>query len=1144
MKLLSTIITFFALVFTTHVAGAGAPDLDPVNQKARSLLSRLKGKIEIQATPLMRFYLSPTEPSQGQSVDLFVEAKVSFSGRTASIDAKLDGKEVAFRKPATHLWVLPLGVVTEAKSHTLNVKKYMENAQDNLELRDAIKALDNNINSLTNQINAEREAGRRKLLQAQRAEKVALKNELIEQLKKLRTKVGEEVFTFKVKPGQNVPGFPSVQSLSPTFGPITGGTEIIVSGSNFTSDFSANFNGVAASDAEFISATELKVTTPSFQAATSSVGAKNLELRFSTPQGIKNVMVENAFYATEEGATPPTYPLKPVAVATSGQEILLGQTSVLDGTQSYDPNGDAIAFEWKVLNSPAGSNYSPGSIIGTSANSAITPNKAGTFVFQLRVREQTLQELESDPSTVVIIVKGPPVPTVANLNIGSGKLGSVQVVANNANPNEAATYEIISSPAYGNASISTGGLVSYTSNRNYVGLDEYRVRVTNLSGLSGEVTGSINVISSNLPPQPQAAAIQVTANQLAFTQVLGNDPNTDQTLSYSILTQGALGNAFVNAAGSLSYQAAGAVGNDVVVVRVTDDGNPVLSADFSVSIYVLEQNLPPAPTADSFNLAFGDSGNVQIVPNDPNLNQTHTYTLVSPTNLGTATVSPTGQVNFTAGNQAGSGALVVLVTDSGSNPLSSTISIPVQVFDPQGGPVIGNLGFALFNNGTPAEVVLFVDDVVTTPTGTITNLRWNFGDGTSERTFDPTANISHNYIAYGSYTATLTATNSLGISTSKSFTFNLVNSDIPTARMTANVFAGASPLTVNFDATASSDSDGIVAYRWNWGTNYAAVGDEITTTPTNSHTFTEPGVYGVRLLTVDPFGAVGYSFITIFVDETPPLPIYPAIADLYLQAPGRRIILGNAATFDGSRSFNPNIGSTVDQYWFESSEPGCDEECSQISASPIYVRTFEQIGNYYPSLRVAGPDGEFFFEYGFEVNVVNSGHAPRAVPYADVTWGEAPLTVNFTNESYDYDGTVDSINWYFDPSSSNCGENCAVGAPSTTFTFVNPGVEFVTLGATDNDQNEHYNFLLIDVQEPGKKKKKTKLNLPPPDPARAEKRRRLTHLCAKNDGPACFGLSAMYVEDGNSELAEKLKARSCALGHLPACAAKLKGARK
>ncbi len=74
----------------------------------------------------------------------------------------------------------------------------------------------------------------------------------------------------------------------------------------------------------------------------------------------------------------------------------------------------------------------------------------------------------------------------------------------------------------------------------------------------------------------------------------------------------------------------------------------------------------------------------------------------------------------------------------------------------------------------------------------------------------------------------------------------------PLAVMTLSRVSGFAPLTVNFDGSGSSDSDGtIVSYAWDFGDGSVASTEAVT------HTYITPGSYSVGLTVTDDGAAVG-----------------------------------------------------------------------------------------------------------------------------------------------------------------------------------------------------------------------------------------------------------------------------------------------
>ncbi len=72
----------------------------------------------------------------------------------------------------------------------------------------------------------------------------------------------------------------------------------------------------------------------------------------------------------------------------------------------------------------------------------------------------------------------------------------------------------------------------------------------------------------------------------------------------------------------------------------------------------------------------------------------------------------------------------------------------------------------------------------------------------------------------------------------------------PTAALDTDVTTGNTPLTVNFDASASSDSDGeIIEYAWDFDGD--GLYDGFTDTSTTSHTYTAPGSFSATVRVTD-----------------------------------------------------------------------------------------------------------------------------------------------------------------------------------------------------------------------------------------------------------------------------------------------------
>jgi PKD repeat protein len=87
---------------------------------------------------------------------------------------------------------------------------------------------------------------------------------------------------------------------------------------------------------------------------------------------------------------------------------------------------------------------------------------------------------------------------------------------------------------------------------------------------------------------------------------------------------------------------------------------------------------------------------------------------------------------------------------------------------------------------------------------------------------------------------------------------------LPTARFVTSVHDGTAPLTVSFDASASSDPDGtLVSYAWTFGDGSAGAGVQIV------HTFTDAGFFQVSLTVRDDRGGSDSAKDSVFTSSPP-----------------------------------------------------------------------------------------------------------------------------------------------------------------------------------------------------------------------------------------------------------------------------------
>jgi len=218
----------------------------------------------------------------------------------------------------------------------------------------------------------------------------------------------------------------------------------------------------------------------------------------------------------------------------------------------------------------------------------------------------------------------------------------------------------------------------------------------------------------------------------------------------------------------------------------------------------------------------------------------------------------TGAITSHPYSAAGSYNVTLNVTDNDS--LSGTAYRDVVVRPAPPGPQPPAAEFTAGPSPTnPGSPVTFNASASVDPDGTIVSYAWEFGDSTT----GSGVLITHAYANPGVFTVNLTVVDNQTLS-SKATHQVTVNAPPRAAYQfaPATIYIGVS---VTFDASTSTDSDGIIAwYDWDFGDGSTGSGVR------SSHTYTVKGDFGVGLTVVDNLGSSNRTTQTISVRDRPP----------------------------------------------------------------------------------------------------------------------------------------------------------------------------------------------------------------------------------------------------------------------------------
>ncbi len=277
--------------------------------------------------------------------------------------------------------------------------------------------------------------------------------------------------------------------------------------------------------------------------------------------------------------------------------------------------------------------------------------------------------------------------------------------------------------------------------------------------------------------------------------------------------------------------------------------------------------------------------------------------------------------------------------------------------------------------GQAPLVVRFINQ----SSGNITNFAWAFGDGGSSAEANPV----YTFRSPGVFYVTLQVTGPGG-SSNVTQQINVQSPSAPVAAFTQDKTSGPSPLTVKF----TNQSTGIIAsYNWTFGDGTTSLD------PNPTHQFVAVGTYNVILSLVGPGGT---SFVTRKITVQDPV-VPPPVAGFVPDKTSGNIPL--TVQFN-----NQSTGQITSFSW--------DFGDGQTSVDKNPTHVFTTAGDFTVKLTAIGPGGQHVAQT--KITAIKPPDAPVAAFTQSTASGDAPLTVQFTNQS---SGNITGYSWDFGDSS-------------------------------------------------------------------------------------------------------------------------------
>lgn len=411
-------------------------------------------------------------------------------------------------------------------------------------------------------------------------------------------------------------------------------------------------------------------------------------------------------------------------------EVELNETTILNVlSNDTDPNGDNLIIT-EIIDGDFGE-----FVINADQTISFTPNdglEAGEYIFQYIACDDADSTLCETASVLLAIGQeaSNQAPIAVNDTIPVEAMTSIffNVTDNDSDPNgDDLTSKFGSEPSNGEVDVDDDGLIFYTPNNDFTGIDYFTYIICDTgnpaladTAWATVVVGEVQLGSINAQPD----IIQTPINTAVTFSVLGNDTG-DGPLSVKEVTglefngtfyAGENGNLFFDEeTNSFDYiPESGFVGNDYFCYSMTDGTGACDSTCVSIIVFESDTNLPPQAGNDLYQIETDETVilNVLSNDNDPENQAIEITQILNGPTFGQISINANQTLEYTplSGFQ-GEDTFDYIVCETADSTLCDTASVLIAIgTDPSNNPPTAVDDIYSFEPGTVAELNLLSND--------------------------------------------------------------------------------------------------------------------------------------------------------------------------------------------------------------------------------------------------------------------------------------------------------------------------------------------------------------------------------------------------------------------------------------------------